>query len=83
MKLAFDFIGRGIGTQLYCIINGKALPNTPSIVLHKKMGSQKVVHLKEVGWKWAAGNSSFQMSYREWQSTIQSLRDFRVAYLSV
>ena len=57
-------LGRGIGSKLYshlldklkarsvhAVIAGIAVPNEPSIHLHKKMGFQKVARFKEVGFK--------------------------------
>jgi L-amino acid N-acyltransferase YncA len=59
-----DFIGKGIGAQLYTaviselrershhsIIGGIALPNAASVALHEKLGFTKVAHFKELGWK--------------------------------
>jgi len=62
--LAPTATGRGIGSKLcekliailreqgiHSIIGGIALPNPESVVLHEKMGFEKVAHFKEVGWK--------------------------------
>jgi phosphinothricin acetyltransferase len=59
-----EFIGRGIGTQLYqallaalqdksihVVIGGVALPNPASVALHERLGFAKVAHFKEVGYK--------------------------------
>ncbi len=56
--------GNGVGTKLYqeliirikktdihAIIGGIALPNNPSIMLHEKLGFEKVAQFKEVGHK--------------------------------
>jgi phosphinothricin acetyltransferase len=56
--------GRGYGTQLYqalmaqllnrgvhAVIAGVALPNPPSLALHKKLGFHEVALFREVGWK--------------------------------
>ena len=56
--------GRGIGRALYerlmaglselpihLVIGGIALPNAASVVLHEKMGFEKVAHFREVGKK--------------------------------
>lgn len=59
-----DFVGRGIGAQLYkalltdlrqrnihAAIGGIALPNPASIALHERLGFRKVAHFEQVGWK--------------------------------
>jgi phosphinothricin acetyltransferase len=56
--------GRGIGSELYgalikalreggfhSAMAGIALPNPASVVLHKKLGFEKVAHFKQVGFK--------------------------------
>jgi len=56
--------GEGIGVRLYAalierlrergihaVIGGILLPNDASIVLHERLGFEKVAHFKEVGWK--------------------------------
>ncbi len=56
--------GNGYGAQLYselikrlkqmkihAIIGGVAIPNEPSVCLHKKLGFKKVAHFNEVGYK--------------------------------
>lgn len=62
--LAHNSAGKGLGTQLYqalfarlksqgyhTAIGGISLPNPASVGLHEKMGMEKVVHFKEVGFK--------------------------------
>jgi L-amino acid N-acyltransferase YncA len=62
--IAPDFVGQGIGSELYgglisllqesgfhSVIGGIALPNPVSVALHEKMGFEKVAHFREVGWK--------------------------------
>ncbi len=59
-----NFKGKGIGRKLYTaliekaltqdihvVIGGIALPNPESVVLHEKMGFEKVAQFKEVGYK--------------------------------
>jgi L-amino acid N-acyltransferase YncA len=56
--------GKGIGSALYgrliaelkgsdvhAVVAGITLPNEPSIILHEKMGFEKVAHFKETGYK--------------------------------
>jgi L-amino acid N-acyltransferase YncA len=56
--------GKGIGSALYgrliaelkgsdvhALVAGITLPNEPSIILHEKMGFEKVAHFKETGYK--------------------------------
>jgi L-amino acid N-acyltransferase YncA len=56
--------GQGLGTSLYqallaelagrsvhVVIGGIVLPNRRSVVLHEKLGFEKVAHFKEVGFK--------------------------------
>jgi len=62
--LATECQGKGVGTKLYqqlfdelttrpirSVMAVIALPNAGSIVLHEKMGFEKVAHFKEVGYK--------------------------------
>ena len=62
--MANRFIGRGIGSELYCAllaemracgmhcaIGGIALPNPASIALHEKLGFRHIGQFREVGWK--------------------------------
>lgn len=62
--LDHNFKGRGIGRKLYTallenarkqgihvVIGGIALPNPESVILHEKMGFEKVAQFKEVGFK--------------------------------
>jgi len=59
-----EFINKGLGTRLYtelldqlrrlnfhAVIGVISLPNEGSIVLHEKLGFDKVAHFKEVGYK--------------------------------
>ena len=56
--------GEGIGLRLYAalvdrlrelgihaVIGGILLPNDASVVLHERLGFEKVAHFREVGWK--------------------------------
>jgi phosphinothricin acetyltransferase len=36
---------------IHAVIGGILLPNDASIVLHERLGFEKVAHFKEVGWK--------------------------------
>jgi phosphinothricin acetyltransferase len=62
--LKHDFVGKGVGTQLYqnlieqlrksgfhCILASIALPNEISINFHRKFGYQEVGIIREVGFK--------------------------------
>ncbi|MGF1495181.1 MAG: GNAT family N-acetyltransferase [Microcoleaceae cyanobacterium] len=59
-----EFVGRGIGRQLYQVLLGQlrqfqvrtvigiiALPNPASIGLHEKFGFEQAAHFKSVGYK--------------------------------
>lgn len=61
-----DWLGKGIGSQLYAELLGRlraanfhvavasiTLPNTASVALHEKLDFRKVAHFTEVGWKFA------------------------------
>lgn len=78
--LSPDFLGYGLGTQLYkalfaelkqrsihSVIGGITLPNSGSIALHEKFGLQKVAHFKEVGFKF---DKWLDVGY--WQGTLNS-----------
>jgi L-amino acid N-acyltransferase YncA len=58
------FTGKGIGNELYkslilklrslsmhCLIGSISLPNEASVILHEKLGFEKIAHVKEVGFK--------------------------------
>jgi phosphinothricin acetyltransferase len=62
--LAPSATGRGLGSQLYkalianlrqrglhCVIGGAALPNPASVVLHERLGFEKVAEFRQVGFK--------------------------------
>ena len=62
--LAPSATGRGLGTQLYkkliadlrqrglhCVIGGAALPNPASVLLHERLGFEKVAQFRQVGFK--------------------------------
>ena len=59
-----DWMGKGIGSQLYAELLGRlrtaglhvavasiTLPNTASVALHERLDFRKVAHFTEVGWK--------------------------------
>jgi len=59
-----DWVGRGIGTELYVallaelrtrkihsVIGGIALPNAASVAISEKLGFRKIGHFEQVGWK--------------------------------
>ena len=70
---------KGIGKKLYeslfnilkekdthLVIGGITLPNEPSVILHEKMGFEKVAHFKEVGFKF---NKWLDVGY--WQLKLE------------
>lgn len=73
-----QFVGKGIGRQLYealvtdlrarglhSVLGGIALPNAVSVALHERMGFKKVAHFSEVGWKF---NQWIDVGY--WELTL-------------
>jgi phosphinothricin acetyltransferase len=74
-----DHFKRGIGRKLYAslfdilkdkgihlVIGGITLPNEASVILHEKMGFEKVAHFKEVGYKF---NKWLDVGY--WQLILE------------
>jgi L-amino acid N-acyltransferase YncA len=62
--LAPQATGRGLGSRLYaaliadlrhrglhCVIGGAALPNPASVLLHERLGFEKVAEFRQVGFK--------------------------------